>query len=148
MPIVKTVYSKAALDLQKIMETNPGLIIAFYGPDSDANGIFSTLNDSKIPFIACSDTGRFLGDSYHLEEDSFVALGFPKEIFDSIDIIHYDLSPEKNYGEIKKDVKEKYLSSLKNSGIDRNSPDMEREFVINLLYGLASANPTRSSIGD
>ncbi|MCB1160041.1 MAG: FIST C-terminal domain-containing protein, partial [Leptospiraceae bacterium] len=35
----------------------------------------------------------------------------------------------------------KYLSSLKNSGIDRNSPDMEREFVINLLYGLASANP-------
>ena len=115
--------------------------ICFYGAEFDYKELYSKLISLKIPFIGCMDIARLVDHKYYFEENSLAVMVFSKEIIESVKIISYDMRKNSNDDLMYSSSKNYYSKGLNQLGIDPSSPNLEREFAINLLYGLQSANP-------
>lgn len=124
---------------------NAGLIICFYGSDFDYTELYHTLKNTKIPFIGCMDIARFSNAQYQFETDSVAVMTISKDILEKVGIIAYDMRKTTSNHAMYQTSKDEYASALKKLGFDLESPDMEREFSINILYGLQSANSVLSA---
>lgn len=117
-----------------------GLILCFYGSDYKYKDLYNSLLNLKVPFLGCMDIARLEGSSYHFETDSAVAMAFSKELFERVIITSYDMRKSSSYDSMFKSAEDQFKKGMKNAGINASSPDLERDFAINLLYGLQSAN--------
>jgi hypothetical protein len=115
--------------------------ICFYGAEFDYKELYSKLKSLKIPFIGCMDIARLVDHQYYFEEDSLALMVFSKEMIESVKIISYDMRKNSSEELMYSSSKNYYSKGLEQSGIHPSSPHLEREFAINLLYGLQSANP-------
>jgi hypothetical protein len=126
--------------IDAIKHENTGLMIFFYGAGNDYAQLESKIAGHNIPFIGCMDAGRLMTGKYLLDEKSIVGLSFPKEIIAAVAVDTVDMSAERSYDAMFNDSHDKLAKAADKIGIDLTDPDMEREFAINLLYGLTSAN--------
>jgi len=143
--ITSSIY-KNSIDLFTAIENrNVGLIICFYGSDYNYTELYHNLKKTKIPFIGCMDIARFANASYQFETDSVAVMTISNEILEKVSIIAYDMRKTTSNHSMYQTSKDEYSRALNTLGFDLQSPDMEREFSINLLYGLQSANSVLSA---
>ena len=128
-----------------IQDKNPGLILCFYGADFDYTTLFHTLKKTGIPFLGCMDIARLSNSEYHFETNSVAVMTISKEILEKVGIIAYDMRKTTSNHSMYQSSKDEYQRILKKLGFDLSSPDMERDFSINLLFGLQSANSVLSA---
>jgi hypothetical protein len=70
-----------------------------------------------------------------------VACAFSSSLFAALTFAQVNMDASQSYAAIRQESMEKLQAAAREIGIDLASPDMEREFAINLLYGLQSATP-------
>ena len=122
-------------------KSNLAFIIVFFGSDFDYVSLYHELKKSKLPFIGCMDTGRLFNDRYCLDSNTAVAMLFSKEIIEKVKIVSYDIRLSNSYQSIHLSSQEQYKSLFEKMQINPANPNLEREFAINLFFGLQSANP-------
>jgi hypothetical protein len=127
--------------LKNIVKGEPGLLLFFYGADNDFRKLGEKIEKTKIPYIGCMDAGRLVTGKYLLDEKSVVGMSIPKEAIEKLLVYTIDLSPSKSRDAVRKESQEKMMQTASVLGIDLANPDMERDILINLVYGLSSANP-------
>lgn len=139
---IETYFSDSPFHLAKsIDKERAALIVVFYGSDFDYKSLYHNLKELKIPFIGCMDTGRLFNKHYYLESNTSAAMVFHKDLIEKVRIVSYDMRSSNSYENIRQTSKEQYKSLFQKMNIDPSNPDLEREFAINLLFGLQSANP-------
>ena len=121
-------------------EKNAGLILCFYGADYDYTNLYNTLKKTGVPFLGCMDIARLVNSSYYFETNSVAVMVISKDILEKVGVIAYDMRKTTSNHTMYQSSKDEYLQLLTKLGFDMNSPDMEREFSINIVYGLQSAN--------
>lgn len=124
---------------------NPGLILCFYGADFDYTQLYHTLKKTKVPFIGCMDIARLSNSKYHFETNSVAVMVISKDILEKVGIIAFDMRKTTSNHTMYQSSKDEYTKALTELGFDLSSPDMEREFSINILYSLQSANAALSA---
>ncbi|MBN1797914.1 MAG: FIST C-terminal domain-containing protein [Spirochaetales bacterium] len=134
----------ASHNIEEIIEAiklkNTGLMIFFYGADNDYKQLDSKIASHNIPYVGCMDAGRLITGKYLLDEKSIVGLSLPTAIIANVVVDTVDMSAQRDYDAMCNDSHDKLVKAAESIGIDLAKPDMEREFAINLLYGLNSAN--------
>ncbi|MBP7283087.1 MAG: FIST C-terminal domain-containing protein [Leptospiraceae bacterium] len=124
---------------------NAGLIICFYGADFDYTTLYNTLKNTGIPFIGCMDIARLSNSKYYFETDSVAVMTISKDILEKVGVIAFDMRKTTSNEAMHHASRDEYSKVLTKLGFDVSSPDMEREFSINILYGLQSANSALSA---
>ncbi|MBK7057360.1 MAG: FIST C-terminal domain-containing protein [Leptospiraceae bacterium] len=128
-----------------VQDKNAGLILCFYGADFDYTTLFHTLKKTGIPFLGCMDIARLSNSEYRFETNSVAVMTISKEILEKVGVIAYDMRRTTSNHSMYQSSKDEYSRILTKLGFDLSSPDMERDFSINLLFGLQSANSVLSA---
>lgn len=124
---------------------NVGLLICFYGSDFDYTELYNTLKSTKIPFVGCMDIARLSNTQYHFETTSVAVMTISEDILEKVGIIAYDMRKTISSESMFQTSEQKYKNLLNKLEFNLAAPDMEREFTINILYGLQSANSILSA---
>jgi len=124
---------------------NAGLILCFYGSDFDYSSLYHELKKTGIPFLGCMDIARLTNSKYSFDTDSVAIMTISKEILAKVGVIAFDMRKSISNHAMYQASKDEYTKVLTKLGFDFSSPDMEREFSINLLYGLQSGNSVLSA---
>jgi hypothetical protein len=139
---IKTASGTGADDvIKKITNNETMFILLFYGADVDSASLYSTLKKSGVYFLGCMDAGRLHDNTYLLDTESISAMSFSKKLFSSCSFGSVDMSPELSQQEIKAASKNGFVRAAQQASVSLDDPDMERDFTINLCYGLNSATP-------
>ena len=131
--------------LTHIENKNPGLVLCFYGADFDYTTLYNILKKTGVPFLGCMDIARLSNSGYHFETTSVAVMTISKDILEKVGVIVYDMRKTTSNQTMYQTSKDEYTKALTKLGFDFSSPDMEREFTINILYGLQSANSALSA---
>jgi len=141
MSEIKTFASNNIEEIIAAIKTqNTSLMIFFYGADNDYKQLESKIAPHNITYLGCMDAGRLISGKYLLDEKSIVGLSFPKDVIEDVVVDAVDMSAQRTNDAICDDSHDKLVKAAERMGIVLARPDMEREFAINLLCGLNSAN--------
>ncbi len=124
---------------------NAGLILCFYGSDFDYTTLYHTLKKTGVPFLGCMDIARLSNSEYSYDTNSVAMMSISKDILEKVGVIAFDMRRSISNDTMYQGSKDEYSKVLTKLGFDLSSPDMEREFSINILYGLQSANAALSA---
>ena len=127
--------------IHKIINDDTSVVLLFYGADVDVDSLYKRLKDTGKYFIGCMDYAHLSQDSYLLDTKSITAMSFSKQLFKSIAFGMVDMSPNRTRDQIRSDSFNELKNATAKLNIDIKKPDMTKEFIINLLYGLNSATP-------
>ncbi|MBN1698749.1 MAG: hypothetical protein JW881_14635 [Spirochaetales bacterium] len=140
--LIKTASGKNPEEvINKIKDDRTGFILFFYGADIDTESLYNTLKKTDVLFAGCMDSGRLYDNSYLLDTTSVTAMSFSKKLFSSSAFGLIDMSPEISPDEVRSASKKTFIRAAQEASISLDNPDMERDFAINLCYGLNSATP-------
>jgi len=87
------------------------------------------------------DAGRLIDNKYLLDEKTIAGMSISKKILKTVKIGSIDMSENLSRNEIRQKSIEELKKLSNNAGINLNDPDMEKDLIINLAYGLNSATP-------
>ncbi len=139
---IKTMRDTSIENLIKsIIDKNTCFVLFFYGANVDYNVLYESFIKTNIFFMGCMDAGRLGDNTYFLDENSIVAMSFSKEIFEKYTFGIVDMTNEITNDDICKISKTELQKACNRININLSNPDMKRDFIINLLYGLNTAIP-------
>ncbi|MBN2737196.1 MAG: FIST C-terminal domain-containing protein [Spirochaetales bacterium] len=125
----------AALGLE-----NPAFYMFFFGADADVESITAGLKKTGVPFMGCMDAGRLSDNKYFLDTKSISAMALSRELFEGMAFETVEMGSSVARDTISHQSAEALKKAAEKCGINLDNPDMERDFAINILYGLDSAN--------
>lgn len=132
----------------RIIMPETALVLLFYGEDANEEMIYKTMQKSGTNFLGCMDAGRFTDNQYRLDPASVTAMSFSGELFDAMAFRSVDMSAGRSYSQIRSESRQALQEAAAEISINLASPDMSREFIINLVYGLSSATPFLEGQGE
>ncbi|MFH1242140.1 MAG: FIST C-terminal domain-containing protein [Pseudomonadota bacterium] len=127
--------------LTSLIDKDTVFILFFYGADVDFNLLYDSLKMTDIAFMGCMDAGRLSDDSYYLAEKSIAGMSFSNRVFEKYAFGTVDMSPEASSDKIRDSSRRELQKACQGINLDLSNPDMKRDFIINLAYGLNSATP-------
>ncbi len=139
---VKTSSSNSIEELKdKIIDKNTALFLCFFGSDCDSNDIYETLKNTNTKFLGCMDSGRLIDNKYLLDTKTIVGISISKDVIKSVEIGCVDMGEGQSKEIIDKKSREELKKLAESIDVNLDNPDMERDLIINLVYGLNSATP-------
>ncbi|MBF0473585.1 MAG: hypothetical protein HQK91_09830 [Nitrospirae bacterium] len=127
--------------VKNIINEDTLLLIVFYGADVDSDNLFDVLKKTGRYFIGCMDYARMSQDNYLLDTHSITVMSFSKHLFESITFGIVNMSEDISYDKIRADSLKELIKAAEAISLDLANPNMKKEFIVNLLYGLNSATP-------
>lgn len=127
--------------LKDISAPDTTLFVVYYGSDAPVQDIYRALKDTGRYFLGCTDAGRFTDNHYLLDSTSIAGMSLSGELFEKLAFGTVDMQSGTGYDAMRAASRAALEKAAESIRLDLANPDMGKEFVINLLYGLNSATP-------